>query len=61
LQILNYSNIFFSNLKVVRYNEEGQPWVRQQQQRFNRSRGQPQSIISDHSNIPFVGVTRIGV
>uniref|UniRef100_A0A915N5N8 Heterogeneous nuclear ribonucleoprotein U-like protein 1 n=1 Tax=Meloidogyne javanica TaxID=6303 RepID=A0A915N5N8_MELJA len=47
--------------QVVRYNEEGQPWVRQQQQRFNRSRGQPQSIISDHSNIPFVGVTRIGV
>nr|CAD2164756.1 unnamed protein product [Meloidogyne enterolobii] len=46
--------------QVVRYNEEGQPWVRQQQQRFNRSRGQPQSIISDHSNIPFVGVTRIG-
>ena len=47
--------------QVHRYNEEGQPWVQRQHRQDHRHRGPPPSLISDHSNLPFVGTTRIGV
>uniref|UniRef100_A0A914HUY5 B30.2/SPRY domain-containing protein n=1 Tax=Globodera rostochiensis TaxID=31243 RepID=A0A914HUY5_GLORO len=47
--------------QVMRYNQEGRPWVRNFG--HQRTRG-PESLISDHSGMPaprFLGVTRIGI